>query len=186
MANILFITTEYLKTNTAIDDNIDNSILTPYITQAQKIHIEPILGTVLYKKLQADITAGSVTGVYKTLLDDYIQNTLAYWTMYDSLPFLNYKVTNKSIVTKGSETSAAIGLDELRYLHANIRDNAEYLSQRITKYLVTNQSSFSEYRSNSEIDEIRPNSTSYFSGIYLGNGSNNDCNDGLGLGIELN
>ena len=180
--NIIFISTQYIKDNTTINGNVDEDILKPIIIQSQDKYIEPILGTDLYNKLKTDIGAGTITGVYKTLLDEYVQKTLAHWSLYEALPFLNYKLTNKSVLTKDSENSTATGLEEIKYLRQGIRDTAEYFSQRVTNYLIANQSSFTEYNSNSDLDDIRPNSTSYFSGLYLGGGSN-DCNWGTDLPI---
>lgn len=182
--HILFVSSQYVKDNTSINDNLDSDILTPFITQAQKIYIEPILGTDLYKKLQSDVSGATVAGNYKILLDEYIQNTLAVWALHDSLPFINYKLTNKSVLTKDSDNSTAVGLEEIKFLQANIRNNAEYLSQRITDYLHANPTLFPEYFTNADIDDVRPNRTSYFSGVYLGN-TGNDCDFGLGLGTEL-
>jgi len=166
--HILFVTSQYVKDNTAINDNVDSDILEPYIVIAQKVHIERILGTDLYQKLQADIVAGSVTGVYKVLLDEYVQNVLAQYSFYESLPFLNYKMTNKSVLTKDSDNSTAAGIEEIRYLQGKVRDICEYLAQRIHDYLCANSTDYPEYTANNDSDDIKPSNSSYFGGLYLG------------------
>ena len=113
--NILFISTQYIKDNTPVNGNVDEDIIKPHIVTAQRLYIEPICGTDLYNKLKNEVSAGTITGVYKTLLDEYIQPTLAHWSLYSALPFLNWKLTNKSVVTKDSENSTASGLDEIKY-----------------------------------------------------------------------
>ena len=62
MAYVLFISEAKLKDSTAINLNVDPQILLPYVLQAQRIYIEPKLGTTLYQKLEAEITAGTLTG----------------------------------------------------------------------------------------------------------------------------
>lgn len=178
MGYVLFITTQYLKDNTVINDNLDSELLEPFIVQSQDKYIEPILGTDLYNKLKSDITGSSVSGVYKTLLDEYVQKTLIHWALYEAMPFLNYKLTNKAVSKKDSDNSEPADLDEVKYLRQGIRDTAEYFSQRITDYLCANSTSFPEYTSNNDLDDIRPNSTSYFSGLYLGDGTGN-CDWGV-------
>jgi hypothetical protein len=42
----------------------------PYVRQAQKLYVETKLGTDLTDKLKAEITAGTLAGAYKTLVDD--------------------------------------------------------------------------------------------------------------------
>ena len=87
MAYILFISENKIKDSTAIGGNVDNEFLLPYIKVAQKKYIETKLGTDLFVKLQNDIQAGSLAGNYKTLVDDYIQDALAHWSFYESVPF---------------------------------------------------------------------------------------------------
>ena len=76
MAYVLFISEAKLKDSTAINLNVDPQILLPYVLQAQRIYIEPKLGTTLYEKLESLITAGTIGNVgneaYKTLVDEFI------------------------------------------------------------------------------------------------------------------
>ena len=52
MAYVLFISENKLKESTAINMNVDIDLLLPYVRQAQKLYVEPKLGTDLYKKLE--------------------------------------------------------------------------------------------------------------------------------------
>ena len=84
MANyVLFVSENKIKDSTALGGNIDNEFIVPYLKVAQKKYIETKLGTDLFEKLQADITAGSLAGVYQTLVDDYIQDALVHWIFYE-------------------------------------------------------------------------------------------------------
>jgi hypothetical protein len=55
---------------------------------AQKKHVKNRLGSDLYDRLEADIVAGTLTGNYKILVDDYISEMLVHWSFYESIPFL--------------------------------------------------------------------------------------------------
>ena len=165
---VLFLSVDYLRDNTVINGNVDSEILEPYILLAQNVHIEAVVGTKLYNSIIANIEADTLAGVDKTLVDDYIQPALVQWSLYEALPFINYKLTNKSIATKSSDNSEAVELDELHYLRTAVRDVAEYMSERATKYLKANETLYPLYYDNVECDEIKPNKTNYFSGIILG------------------
>ena len=178
---ILFVTSQYIRDNSVINDNVDSELITPWISKAQDKYIEPIMGTALMNRVKASITAGTVSGDTKILLDDHIQKTLREWVIYEALPFLNYKITNKAVSKKDSENSTASDLDEVSYLRGNVRDTAEYYSQRLTNYLKANTDIFPEYLNpGDDCDTIRPNNTSYFNGLYLPN-MDNDCDFGIGL-----
>ena len=80
MAYVLFISEERLKDSTTIGLNVDTSLLSPYIKQAQKLQIETRIGTKLSDKLKDLIIAGTVNDAgneaYATLLNDYIAEVL--------------------------------------------------------------------------------------------------------------
>ena len=91
MAYVLFISESKLKDSSAINLNVDTSLLLPYIRQSQKLYIETALGTELSQKIKDLITAGTISAganaAYKTLLDDYIADVLVSYSFYHAIPF---------------------------------------------------------------------------------------------------
>jgi len=177
------ISVDYLRDNTTINKNTDSEILKPFIILAQNMRIESILGTGLFNDIITNIKGSSIAGDNKTLLDEYIQPCLLQWSLYEALPFINYKLTNKAVSTKSSDNSEAVELGELQYLRGSVRNAAEYLSQRVTNYLKANPTLFPLYNNaGSGCDVIRPNSSNYFNGLFLSSndndfyGENNDGN----------
>ena len=61
---------------TDVDNNLDTTLIKNAIREAQDIELQRIVGTVLYQKLLSDVQSSSLTGNYKTLVDDYIQDFL--------------------------------------------------------------------------------------------------------------
>ena len=167
MANyVLFISEEKLKDSTAINMNVDVNILLPYLKQAQKLYVEPKIGTELNDKLKAEITAGTLAGAYKTLVDDYIGEMLPSWAFYHCIPFLRFKIENGNIYSKTSETGEAISTEQAQHLREEVRNTSEYYTERLTDYLRNNTSSFPEYSTNSGAD-ISPSSSNYYAGMNL-------------------
>lgn len=184
MSRVLLISTATLKKHTPIQDNVDDSLLNPYIYKAQETHIQQILGTNLYDKIMNLVqtnTIGTASNVnYKTVLDDYLVPCLIEYSFYEVMPFISLKITNKSIVRGNAEFATEGDLADLKYLRSSVRDLAEFYAQRLTNYLKQYSYNFPEYFTNSGIDKIVPNSTSYFNGIYIGGtGRYSDCDWGL-------
>ena len=164
--NTYFMSVETLREGTVINDNVSAEVLEPFIIMAQNLHIEKLTGTNLYNKIVSDLTAGSITGDYKTLLDAYITPALLQWALYEALPFINYKFTNKSISTKDSDNSSSIDLSELQFLSGRIRDVAEIASQRVIDYLKDNEDLFTEYGTNGDdCSDILAVDSGFFTGI---------------------
>jgi len=166
MSYVLFISENKIKDSTAIGGNVDNEFLLPYIKVAQKKYIETKLGTDLFEALQTKITAGSLSGAYQTLVDDYIQDALVHWSFYECLPFLRYKVMNNNVVSKTAENSTPLSREEAQDLREEIRNTAEFYTERLIDYIKNNTSSFAEYTTNTGAD-VSPDTINYYSGMNL-------------------
>ena len=171
MANyVLFISEEKLKDSTAINLNVDPNLLLPYVRQAQKLYVEPKLGTKLTQKLKDLITAGTIGDVanaaYKTLLDDYIGDMLPNWAFYHAVPFLRFKIENGNIYSKTSETGNALSQEESQSLREEVSNTAQYYTERLIEYICNNTSSFPEYNQNSGSD-VNPDRNDYYNGMNL-------------------
>ena len=173
MATALFISEQFIKETSAIDENVDMKYIGITIDKCQKKYILDILGTGLYNELQTQILAGTVTSLNRTLLDNYIQDALKYWVLYEGIELFTYKITNKSIVTKTSENSQPIDLSVVTRLMDGYKDDAEFFSEKITKYLCANSSSYPLYLNpGNTIDTVYPNKNNYTTGWVLDNNIN--------------
>jgi len=166
MAYVLFISESKLKDSTAINLNVDVNLLLPYVRQAQKLYVEPKLGTDLYEALKVKITDGTLAGVYKTLVDDYIGDMLPNWAFYHAIPFLRFKIENGNIYSKTSETGSPLNTEEAQHLREEVRNTAEYYTERMIEYITNNTGSFPEYSTNSGAD-INPDQNAYYAGMNL-------------------
>jgi len=170
MAYVLFISEAKLKDSTAINLNVSTDLLLPYVRQAQKLYVEPKLGTTLYEKLESLITAGTIGNVgneaYKTLVDEYIGDMLPNWAFYHAIPFLRFKIENGNIYSKTSETGTALSTEEAQHLREEVRNTAEYYTERLIDYVTNNTTSFPEYNTNSGAD-ISADQNAYYNGMNL-------------------
>ena len=166
MAYVLFISQEKLVDSTAINLAVDPEILLPYILQAQRIYCEPKLGTPLYQKLEAEITAGTLAGAYKTLVDEYIGDMLPSWAFHMCIPYLSFKVENVNIYSKTSETGTPLSTEVAQHLREEVRNNAEYFTERMIEYITNNLTSFPEYGTASGAD-ISADRNAYYNGMNL-------------------
>mgnify|MGYP003660666302 FL=1 len=167
---VLFISEDKLKDSTAINLNVDVNLLLPYVRQAQKLYVETKLGTDLNQKLKDLIVAGTLGDVanaaYKTLIDDYIGDMLPNWAFYHAIPFLRFKIENGNIYSKTSETGNSLSTDEAQHLREEVRNTAEYYTERLIDYICNNNSLFPEYNTNTGAD-VDPDRNAYYNGMNL-------------------
>lgn len=167
MATALFIKRSDLVKNTALNANVDTDKFIQFIALAQEIHIQNYLGTDLYDKISQDIVAGTLTGDYLALVNDYIQPMLIHFAMVEYLPFAAYSISNGGVFKHSVENSVIANKEEIDFLIQKERDFADYYTQRFIDYMCYNASSkFSEYYSNTNQD-IYPDKDAIFNGWVL-------------------
>ena len=104
----LFISRDDLVRYTPISGNLDFDRVVQYIEIAQDIHVHELLGSNLYKKLQADILANTLTGDYETLMTTHIKPILAQYALLEFLPFSQFSINNKGVFKHTSEAAETL------------------------------------------------------------------------------
>lgn len=168
MTDSIFITLDYLKANTTIQENVDGATIRPFIVLAMDKYALDILGTTLYNRLIDDVQTNSLSGNYLTLMQVYIQPMLTYYVQYEGLEFFTSQITNKGIVNKNSDNSSTTDEDRIIRMENKLFQNGNYYAQRLIRYLKANRNLFPELTTpDSSCDTISPANTEYFSGIHI-------------------
>ena len=166
MATALFISRTDLVKNSIIDGNVDTDKFIQFIKIAQEIEVQNYLGTDLYNKIGADIIAGTLTGNYLNLVNDYVQPMLIWWAQVNYIPYAAYQIKNGGVFKHTSENAESASRSEVDYLVQKARNTAEYYTRRFVDYMSFNDNLFPEYRSNSDSD-VYPDNDSLFNGWVL-------------------
>jgi hypothetical protein len=167
MATAIFIKRADLVKNTAMSGSVDTDKFIQFIKIAQEIHVRNYLGTDLYDKISNDIIAGTLSGDYLELVNDFIQPMLIHFAMAEYLPFAAYTIANGGVYKHNSENSSIANKEEVDLLINKERDYAEYYTQRFIDYMSFNaQDKFPEYYTNSN-DDIYPDKDALFHGWVL-------------------
>lgn len=149
---ITIIGEEYLKQNSVLNLNIDTDKLRPAIVDAQTLNIQTILGTTLLTKILTDIDSNTLSGNYQTLTDDYIIPALVKWSLYYATLDISFQMYNKGVMQRTSEFAQPSSIKDIQMLRNEIKNNAEFLSQRLNHYLCDNSNLFPEYNSTDDLE----------------------------------
>jgi hypothetical protein len=168
--NILIISPSLLKERTALHDNVDEKLIYPEIKAAQDIYVLPLLGSALFNKILADIAASTLSGDYKTLVDDYLIDMLCNYVLAELPDGINYQYTNKGVVTKQNDNTTPPSMSDMYATIAKYKNRAEHYKKRALMYLVQNApTKFPEYINPGQgVDDVRPERHAFSNPIYLG------------------
>lgn len=138
MADSLFIDDNYLKTYSPLGKSIDVDEIYPFVSNAQDVYSQDILGTPLYNdfmtKTSNYITGSGVTfSAVEWSLLDLVSKSLVYWTTYMALPHLYLKIRNAGVVKAASENTTNSDLTEMKYLREEMKNLGEFLEHKMCK-----------------------------------------------------
>ena len=157
MAKALLISRNDVVKFTTVNGNVDVDKFIQYVSIAQDIHIQGMLGTKLLEKIQADIIAGTLADPYLSLLTTYIKPCLIHASMLEFLPFAAITIGNKGVYKHGAENSETVSKNEIDFLMERERKTYEHYKERFIDYITQNSSLFPEYNANTGSD-VFPNS----------------------------
>ena len=128
------ITEEYFKTYSPISDNYNIKDIKPYFHVAEKLWIEPIIGTPLYEELLDEVEKNEVKPENATLLLN-IYPLLAFAIVYESLPFVGYHLSQVGITKGKSENSEPVSINDVNYISTQLRNQCETMKKLLKKFL---------------------------------------------------
>ena len=144
---------------TDVNDMLDTALIKNAIREAQDIHLQRIIGTQLYDKILSDIASNSLAGVYKTLVDDYIQDFLLYAAYYESLEAIYLRPRNNGLLTPtGGENSINVDRSLYNVKRQSVENKSEFYAEKLSRYLSEEEASFPELNTNDKAYQQNPRS----------------------------
>lgn len=170
MNKALFITEQTLIDNSIINENVSYTMIRPTIVKVQEMRIQPILGSALYNEIvtQVKTTPQVITALNVTLLQQYIQPAIIQWLYYELPSVLSFRFVNRGMVRQTSDNTTPMTIEEIVRLTDKALNDAEWYSERITRYLMENKNSYPLWNNPpAKLDTIYPNMNNFNTGMVL-------------------
>ena len=155
MVTVLFTSQSYIQKYSPIGDLVSWDEIEPTVYLVQDNYIQDLLGTNFYNYLQTTFLAQTLNAA-ETELINRIKPAQAYRVAEQCVPYINYQLKNKGLMTQNGDYSQSADLDTVRYIRHELSNSAEFYAQRVLTYLCENAADFPEYTSNNS-DDMKPN-----------------------------
>jgi hypothetical protein len=172
-SQVKLINEQIFKDRNLVHVNVPLEQLTPTICTVQDLYLHPILGDALYYKLKTEKKAGTLSGVYLTLVNDYIVDALIFGVLSDYVIDSTYQNYTKGVTKKRDDFAVETSYDELEKISDRHRNKMDVYLQRLVNYLQNNKNLYPEY--NTISTDVTATSNTYSPSIYLGE-DKSDCN----------
>ncbi len=171
-AQILLISETKLKAYTTLNQNIDMALLTSCIFIAQEIHLQALIGTKGYNYYQNLVRDNQLSGTTistadRTMLDDYFAPYLVHAASYEAMPEIFARKMNKAITIGNTEQGTSIDIKGMSYLREIELSRYNFYAQRMMDYLLGNPSDYPWYYTYGNIQDMPPQKTQYFGGVWF-------------------
>jgi hypothetical protein len=168
MTDVLLISEAKVRQFTDINQSVDTELIKNNIRTAQDYYLQSIIGTNLYNKLTDDVKAGTLTGNYQTLLDDYIQDYLLYAAYYETLESIYLRPRNNGLLRpNGGENSDPVDKDLYNMKRQSVENKMAYYSERLTNYIIEEESLFPELSNADKLYEQVPDYTEKYKNPFV-------------------
>lgn len=159
--DMLLVGEDYIKTYTNVCDNLAGDYILPAIYFAQHQYLEELIGTSLVRKIQIILSDNTINNeenkAYKELLDDYLQDYLAYEAIVEVILYTSMKINNFGASRTEDEKQYGISYDEVFKLRDEYKHKADYLAYRIQRFLLANYGDYPELQEYKSIEDLQQN-----------------------------
>ena len=168
MKTTLFISRDTLIKRTVVGGNINPEKLIPHVYTAQSKFILPILGTMLYQKLQDVIDIEQSGGPQmearlKILLEDYITDSLVHYSVAEFLPWSLYMFGEGGTLLNTPEFKTNPDKKNVDFILQKALQSAQFFAERLTNFLIANSQDYPEYfQTNGKSDNIYPDKSQQY------------------------
>jgi hypothetical protein len=167
MTTTLFISENKLKNFTDLNNSVDPDLLKNAVREAQDINIQRMLGYNLYQKMITDVNNNTLTGYYLTLMNEYLQDTLLYWSYYEALESIWLRPRNNGLlIPNGGVEASAVDSNTYDKKRQSVKNKAEWYAERMVGFLIDNQTQFPEFGTETGM-EIYPDQRSQFKSPFV-------------------
>ena len=167
---VLFVDPNYLKRVTQLNGGVDENYIVQAVILAQDKNIQLYLGSDLYDALKTKVQNATLAGNYQILMDTYVRKATAWWTMVELLPSLYVKIDNGGLVIRSSDNTTAISQSDFHREVERARQNANFYTNQMYRYLCQNPNLFPEYTTDLQNRITAQPFVYYQSGLGIGGG----------------
>jgi hypothetical protein len=168
MAFTSFVTQDYLKSFTPLNNNIDVADILPHLQISEEIWTRELLGNDLYQDLKTKFIDQTLSNI-EIILVTLMKPLIAYRCAYEAIPFLSTKIRNSGVVKLSGDNYDAAALNEVKYLRDELANRSEYYATRISHYICENSADFPLYKFTDSNNPSPNNDMDYDSDVFIEN-----------------
>jgi len=144
---IYFVTPEWLKANTTINQNVDVADIVPLIKTSAQFKTQGYIGTYFFKDLLLKFNNQSLNAAEEILVQDYMKPAIAWRAASEAVISTSYQIKNKGAQTQSGDFSVSPEFKAIMFLVHHYTDKADYYDNRLIEFLKLHREEYPEFMS---------------------------------------
>lgn len=141
---IYFVTPEYLKSNTTVNQNVDVNDVVPLVKVAAEFVVKIEIGSYFFNDLLTKFNNQTLNGAEEILVQEYIKPLIAWKAAAEAVINTSYQIKNKGVQTQNGEFSSSPEMKAIMWLFHHYNDKVSFYSQRMVEFLSKNWEDYPE------------------------------------------
>lgn len=146
---VYLITENYIKENSPVTQAVNMKDLFPHIIAAQELFVQNILGSEFYTHILNSFENQNLTPEEVTLVQDYVKPAVLWRTVSLALPWLQFNLRAKGVLTNTDDNAFPSSTLDLKYLRNEASNRAEFQENLLTKFLCKESNDYPLYNTQS-------------------------------------
>jgi hypothetical protein len=145
-----------LKKRSYINSDVNDETLIVTLQRVQDRYLEPVLGSLLYKRLLQGVEDDDLNTAENKLIDDYIVKFVYVGCELKTSVHGNWKIRNKSVGTATDEHVNANGINEENNLNDELGKDLSFYRNRLIGFLKDNKDDYPQYKCSDKKEDLNP------------------------------
>ena len=137
--DILMLSVNDIPARSAVSGNIDVDKIAIGIRTAQRTELKRILGIDLYNKILEDFKNDSLTGIYKTIYDEFIIDMLVNYSAYYIVLFNSLRIDNGGNFYYEPDNARSVDIEDTEKLANRFSKMGAAVELQYYKWLKSNK-----------------------------------------------
>lgn len=144
---VYFVTPEWLKANTTVNQNVDVNDVVPLIKTSAQFKVRSYIGSNFFKDLLNKFNIQTLNAAEEILVEDYIKPAIAWRAASEAVINASYQLKNKGLQSQSGDYSASPEFKAIMFVQHHYSDKADFYDQKLANFLHKHREDYPEFMS---------------------------------------
>lgn len=151
---IYFVTTNYLKSLTPTNNNVEDNEIVPVIKTSAEFKVKSYIGTYFFSDLLIKFNDQTLNAAEEILVQEFMKPAIAWRAASETILNTTYSLRNKGLQQSSGDFSNSPEFKIVSFMYHHYTDKADYYDRKLCDFLHENREDYPEFMSKLNSDPV--------------------------------